>query len=138
MDATTLLNRVKDMRGERNRLYDSDLQIILSEVVAHLEGGNEPPAPKYPPGSLFYRPAGDSDGERIGTDHFVTKADGTEVCIAPDEELGLLFSAAPDLLAALEVLTADMEAEYRDRNGDADHDGIAKARAAIARAMGKN
>jgi hypothetical protein len=43
-----------------------------------------------------------------------------------------LIAAAPDLLAALQTLLADMEAEYRDRNGDADHDGMDKARAAVA------
>lgn len=48
-----------------------------------------------------------------------------------------LLAAAPDLLAALKTLLADMEAEYRDRNGDADHDGMDKARAAIAKAEGK-
>lgn len=45
-----------------------------------------------------------------------------------------MIAAAPDLLEALKVLVADMEAEYRDGNGDVDHDGIEKARAAIAKA----
>jgi hypothetical protein len=45
-----------------------------------------------------------------------------------------LIAAAPDLLAAIKTLLADMEFEYRDDNGDSDHDGMEKARAAIAKA----
>lgn len=48
-----------------------------------------------------------------------------------------LIAAAPDLLEALKILLADMDAEYRDRNGDADHDGMDLARAAIAKATGQ-
>jgi hypothetical protein len=45
-----------------------------------------------------------------------------------------LIAAAPDLLAALETLVADIEHKYRDRSGDVDHSGIDAALAAIAKA----
>lgn len=54
--------------------------------------------------------------------------------VANAERIVLAVNAHDDLLAALRTLLADMEAEYRDRNGDADHDGMDKARAAIAKA----
>jgi hypothetical protein len=48
-----------------------------------------------------------------------------------------LIAATPALYEALKVLVADMEAEYRDREGDMDHDGINRAKAALAQAEGK-
>lgn len=46
-------------------------------------------------------------------------------------------AAAPALYEACKVLLADMEAEYRDRHGDADHDGMEQARKALAQAEGR-
>jgi hypothetical protein len=37
MTTVQLLNRVKDLRDEKSRMYDSELQILLAEVVSHLE-----------------------------------------------------------------------------------------------------
>lgn len=82
-------------------------------------------------------PESDSDGWGIGTDYFVKDAEGNEVVIAPSETVALVFSAAFDMRAALETLLADMEAEYRDKAGDMDHDGIQKARAALDKSYGR-
>lgn len=48
-----------------------------------------------------YAPVSDSDGERIGTDHFILDANGDEVGVARTAEEGLLTAAGPDLLAEL-------------------------------------
>lgn len=48
-----------------------------------------------------------------------------------------LIAAAPELLVALELLTADMKFLYRDQDGDMDHDGIQFAEAAIRKAKGE-
>ena len=89
----------------------------------------KPPGPKYPPGSLRYAPESDCDGEIVGTDHFVLTLDGDdEVACAPDQELGQLFAAAPDLLAALKMfLHADPDVFKVE---------LAAAKAAIAKATG--
>lgn len=90
---------------------------------------------KHTPGPWQYEPSGDCDGEKWGIDHFVMGDGGkVELGCPPTEADALLMAAAPDMLAALKILVADMEAEYRDRCGDMDHDGIEKARAAIAKA----
>lgn len=110
----------------------------------------KPPAPKYLPGSLVYAPEGDSDGERIGTDHFVltTGDDWEEVACAPDEELGRLFAAAPDLLAVAvlaretaitilgEVHSGNTEPGVRETLRQWAQDLFEKATAAIAKTEG--
>ena len=88
-----------------------------------------------------YAPEGDCDGERYGIDHFVLDANGDELCVAPNQTTAEFVvracNAHDELVSALETLVADVEAEYRDRNGDADHDGIEKAKTALAKAKGE-
>jgi hypothetical protein len=44
MTTTDLLARVKDVRAQTGRLYDSELQALLADVAAHLDGaGNAQP-----------------------------------------------------------------------------------------------
>lgn len=76
---------------------------------------------------------------RLDQDGVPTNPDGPhskEGCRVGDR-LDWLLKSRADLLAALKTLLADMEYEYRDRNGDADHDGMDAARAAIALAKAK-
>lgn len=77
-----------------------------------------------------YEPCGDSDGETIGTDHFVLDAKGDEIALAPDEAHGRLFAASPDLRDALAGMLADMEAEELATAAMDD------ARAALAKTFG--
>lgn len=47
-----------------------------------------------------YAPEGDSDGELVGTDHFVIDEKGDEIACPGTEKQARLIAAAPDLLAA--------------------------------------
>jgi hypothetical protein len=85
-----------------------------------------------------YSPAGDCDGERVGTDHFVLDGNYDEVVIAPDEESGRLIAAAPALLEACKLYAAALDAAcHTDAECFRRLQSIAPAvRAALAKAEG--
>lgn len=80
-----------------------------------------------------YAPVSDSDGERIGTDHFILDANGDEVGIARNEAEGLATAAAPDLLAAARTLLGRVR-KHTDGTARIDADDLAELRAAVEKA----
>jgi hypothetical protein len=68
--------------------------------------GERPDAVAYTVGSLRYAPQSDTDGETIGTDHYVCDEHGAEVCLARDEASARLFAAAPETAAERDKLQA--------------------------------
>jgi hypothetical protein len=83
---------------------------------------------------FVYEASGDSDGEYAGVDHFVLDADGEQMACAPSEEVGLLFAAAPEMLAACK---AALVAINNHPFGSDNFGGIERdLKAAIAKAKG--
>lgn len=86
-----------------------------------------------------YEPSGDSDGFTAGIDHFVLDANGEELACAPNEEIGLLFAASPDLYRELRHLVQLLEPLERD--GSLNIPGLATlngARMALAKVEPSN
>lgn len=66
-----------------------------------------PPTIAHTPGPWSYEPAGDSDGETVGVDHFVMGDGGrVELACPPTEGDALLMAAAPKMYAAVQALRA--------------------------------
>ena len=78
----------------------------MADVVKH----TKPSEWGKPP--FRYECVGDVDGHLVGYDHFVYDADGEELTNAPNERVGMLFAAAPDLLTALRGMLAAARCGY--------------------------
>ena len=59
-----------------------------------------PPTAAHP-GPYRYAPCGDSDGETVGTDHFVLDATGSEIACPGDEATARLLAMAWTLRSVL-------------------------------------
>lgn len=61
-----------------------------------------------------YEPSGDSDGELVGTDHFVLDADGNEIACPPCEETAVLMVKGANAYASL-TLACDKVASWLEQ-----------------------
>ena len=66
-------------------------------------------APQYELGKMPWRYEchGDSDGETAGYDHFVLDADGHELAVVPNEEIGRLMAASVALRVCWQHVPAE-------------------------------
>lgn len=100
-------------RGYHDRVSGYDVPCpacgTKGTIADHVPATALAAGPSYPAGSLRYVPQSDTDGETIGTDHFIVDRHGAEVCLARDEESGRLFAASPDLLDACEIAAEVLE-----------------------------
>ncbi len=82
-----------------------------------------------------YEPCGDSDGEMIGTDHFVIDEKGDEIACPRNEKQARLIAAAPDLLASLEnlagIITTIREEQVSSKMGLGRTEAEKRERAAV-------
>lgn len=68
----------------------------------------------HTPGPWTYEPAGDSDGEMIGIDHFVMAGDVEMACPRTEADARLI-AAAPDMLYACQEIVAALNEYMADK-----------------------